>query len=103
MDCDELAGMREVLLNSSFAIGTIGKYSTMWNMFVNFLLDMHLLISLSGLCQYVEYLFVKGPKHNSIHVHLCAIAHGLKVREIPDYTKAYIITVMLKGARRLTM
>ncbi len=69
---------------------------------MEFLLDMDYIINLSGLCHYVEYLFLKGLKHTSIRVHLCAIAHGLKVREIEDHTKAYVIQSMMRGAKRLT-
>ena len=78
------------------------KYNNMWQLFMEFLLDMDFVIGLPGLCHYVEYLYMKGLKHSTIRVHLSAIAHGLKIRNIPDYTKAYIILVMIKGAKKLT-
>ncbi len=82
-------------------MSTLVKYNDMWRMFLEFALDMDMELCPLSICKYIEYLFLKGLKCNSIKVHLSAIAHGLKVRDIPDFTKTYLVTVMLRGAKNI--
>ena len=93
---------RNYLLNSSFALSTIEKYSSAWKIFFEFLLDQDMDMSLDSLCHFVEYLFLKGFAYNSIKSVLSGVAHGLKVRDLPDFTKKYIIYCMLRGIKNLS-
>ena len=70
------------LLNRSFAVSTLDKYQNIWTQFMQFSLDLDFELSDLAICKYVEYLFLKGLKANSIMTHLAAIAHGLKVRKL---------------------
>ena len=73
------------MLNKSFAVSTLDKYQAMWTMFMEFSLDLDFELCDLAICKFVEHLFLKGLKANSIMTYLAAIAHGLKIRRIEDY------------------
>ncbi len=96
-----MGGTREKLLNSSFVITTAEKYKSMWNMFLEYLLDQDLDMTLDSLCLYVEYLFEDGLSYSTIRGHMSGIAYYLNLYSLPDLTKHFIITQMLRGVKNL--
>ncbi len=97
-----MGGTRGFLLDHSFCISTMDKYNSAWYMFMEFILDNDLDMCVDTLCLYIEYLFEKGWKHNTIQCNLTGIAHGLKIRQLPDFTKYYIVSMLMKGVKNLT-
>ena len=99
MDPGLLANTRKFLLNKSFAISTAEKYASAWKIFIEFLLDQDFDMSLDPLCHFVEYLYLRDFKYNSIKSVLSGIAHGLKIRFLPDFTKHYIVSCIMRGIK----
>ena len=90
------------LIIGAFTKGTAKKYRALWRRYVQFLIDFDMCYGEMDLCHYIEYLYVSGLKHNTIQGHLSAISLGLKLRKLPDVTKTFMVSLMLRGAKRFT-
>ena len=97
-----MGSTREKLLNNLFAISTVDRYQDMWNMFLEFLIDQDLDMSTDSLCQYIEYLYEeKRWAYSTIASQMSGIAHNLNLYDLPDITKRYIITMMLRSVKNI--